>query len=288
MSQIELIIEPRDTDLGDFSVRRVLPFAKRRMVGPFIFLDHMGPAQFAAGGGINVRPHPHIGLATLTYLFEGEILHRDSLGSTQEITPGAVNWMTAGRGIVHSERTRNEIRTRPHGLHGMQFWVALPKQSEEVPPAFSHHPADSLPQRIDSGTHLRVIAGTAFGRSSPVTIYSPLFLVEARMQAGGDLTLAPDYSECAIYVIAGGVAVDGTPVAPLTMAVLTPGNPVHITAQGSAHLMLLGGEPFPEPRLIEWNFVSSDPNRIAAAKQAWRDQLFAKIPGDDQEFIPLP
>ncbi len=288
MSPIDLLISARDKDLGGFSVRRILPFTKRRMIGPFIFLDHMGPAQFAAGQGIDVRPHPHIGLATVTYLFSGEIFHRDSIGSAQVITSGDVNWMTAGRGIVHSERTRDDERRHPHSVHGLQTWVALPKEYEDCAPEFFHHSAQTLPTDKSNGVHLRVIAGEAFGYRAPIKIYSPLFYVEVHMEPGSKFDLPAEYTERAIYVIGGTITIGGTAVAPLTMAVLSPGDSVRVEAMSPSHIMLLGGEPLSEPRYIEWNFVSSDPEKIVAAKQAWRDQTFAKIPGDDQEFTPLP
>ncbi|MGB9154460.1 MAG: pirin family protein [Alphaproteobacteria bacterium] len=288
MNMIDLIIAPRDKDLGGFSVHRILPFVKRRMVGPFIFLDHIGPSHFDAGQGIDVRPHPHIGLATVTYLFSGEILHRDSLGSDQLIAPGDVNWMTAGRGIAHSERTPKDERKHPHPLHGLQSWVALPKEHEDCAPEFFHHPATTLPIDQSKGVHLRVIAGEAYGLRAPVKTYSPLFYVEAHMQAGSRLELPAAYPERAVYVVDGQITINGTAIEKMTMPVLLPGGNVIIDAHAPSHLMLLGGEPFAEPRYIDWNFVSSDPDRIVAAKQAWRDQTFAKIPGDDQEFVPLP
>lgn len=268
-------------------MRRVLPYAKQRMVGPFIFFDHMGPAEFGVGEGIDVRPHPHIGLATVTYLFEGEIIHRDSLGSLQAITPGAVNWMTAGKGIAHSERTGIHERGHLHHAHGIQSWVALPKEAEECEPEFFHHPAGSLPEIDMPGVKLRLIAGKAYGHIAPVKTYSPLFYVEAHMEAGSVLSLPSGYSKNALYVIAGDVSIGGETVAPINMAVLTPGEKT-LTAQSPAHVMLLGGEPFPEPRYIFWNFVSSSEMRLEQAKRDWKEGRFGKIPGDDKEFIPLP
>jgi len=287
MSLIDLVISPREADIG-FKVQRLLPYVHRRMVGPFIFLDHMGPAHFTQGQGINVRPHPHIGLATVTYLFSGEIFHRDSVGSAQAIKPGDVNWMTAGAGITHSERTLDHELARPHDLHGLQSWVAIPKEFEDCEPEFFHHEATTLPVEKSAGVQLRVIAGEAFGHRAPVKILSPLFYVDAHFAAGGRLDLAADYTERAVYVIDGDVRVGGTQVSPSTMAVLTPGDMARIEAASHSHVMLLGGEPFAEPRYINWNFVSSDPDKIVAAKEAWQNQTFAKVPGDDQEFIPLP
>jgi redox-sensitive bicupin YhaK (pirin superfamily) len=288
MGLIDLIIAPRDKDLGGFSVRRILPFAKRRMVGPFILLDHMGPAQFAAGQGIDVRPHPHIGLATVTYLFAGEVRHRDNIGSDQIIVPGDVNWMTAGRAIAHSERTTADERTHPHAVHGLQSWVALPKEYEDCAPEFFHHAAATLPTDTSTGVQFRVIAGEAYGHRAPVKTYSPLFYVEVHMKAGSKLELPADYTERAIYVVDGHITIGGTVIEPLTMPVLLPGGTIIIEASSPSHIMMLGGEPFPEPRYIEWNFVSSDPGKIVAAKEAWHNQTFTKIPGDDKEFIPLP
>ena len=288
MDPIEQIITPREKDLGGFTVGRILPYAKRRMVGPFIFLDHMGPADFAAGEGIDVRPHPHIGLATVTYLFEGEILHRDTLGSEQVVRPGDVNWMTAGRGIAHSERTAADERARPHGAHGLQSWVALPKEHEETPPEFFHHAASSLPEFRVQGANLRLIAGEAYGHKAPAKIYSPLFYAEAKMEAGAVLDLPQEYVERAIYVVEGSVRIGQTLIPPRSLPVLLPEGSVHIQAESPAHLMLLGGEPFAEPRHIWWNFVSSEPERIEQAKLDWEAGRFGLIPGDAKERIPLP
>lgn len=285
---IELTVEPREKDLGGFSVRRILPYAKRRMVGPFIFLDHMGPADFAANEGIDVRPHPHIGLATVTYLFEGEIFHRDTLGSAQAITPGAVNWMTAGRGIAHSERTVEPERNRPHRAHGLQSWVALPKEYEECAPEFFHHAADTLPKFNIGGAALKLISGKAYGYEAPVKIYSPMFYAEAKLPAGGMLTLPQEYRERALYLIEGSLRIAGTVIAPRTLPVFGAGETIAIEALVPSHLMMLGGEPFPEPRYIDWNFVSSSQDRLVAAREDWQAQRFGKIPGDDKEFIPLP
>ncbi len=288
MKLIDLTIVPRFKHLGGFSVRRILPSAHRQMVGPFIFLDHMGPATFQPGEGINVRPHPHIGLATVTYLFQGEVLHRDSIGSEQIITPGAVNWMTAGRGIVHSERTSAEEKGKLHYAHGLQSWIALPAEHEEMPPEFHHHPAGTLPEWTRSGVTLKLIAGSAYGYEAPVTVYSPMFYVEAIMPAGTRLKLPQEYSERAIYLIDGALRIGDTNIASQTMTVFVQGETIILEAIIPTHLMVLGGEPLSEPRFIEWNFVSSSPEHIAQAKTDWKAGLFDKVPGDEIEFIPLP
>ena len=288
MTAIDLTIIPRDKDLGGFSVRRILPYAKRRMVGPFIFLDHMGPASFVTGQGIDVRPHPHIGLSTVTYLFDGELTHRDTLGSLQQIKPGDVNWMTAGRGIAHSERTGKEERSHPHQMHGLQSWVALPKESEECAPEFFHHAAASLPEFTLPGAHLRIVAGKAFGYEAPVKIYSPLFYAAVTMQPGSQLELPNDYRERALYLLEGELKVGNTIIATKTLPIFHPNDNIVIEATQPSKLILLGGEPLSEPRYIEWNFVSSSQERIEQAKEDWRNQRFGTIPGDDKEFIPLP
>ena len=285
---IELVIEQRRRDLGGFEVGRVLPFAQRRMVGPFIFLDRMGPAQFAAGipRSVDVRPHPHIGLSTLTYLFEGEIMHRDSVGSEQAIVPGEVNWMVAGRGITHSERFE---RARREGgrMDGLQAWVALPKEHEETEPAFFHHAAADLPAFEESGVRRRLIAGEPYGARSPVRTHSPLFYVHCTMEAGAREELPGHYAERAAYVIEGEVEADGRRYQEGQLLVFKTGAPALLKAVGAARLMLLGGEPVGE-RFIEWNFVSSSKARIEQAKADWRAGRM-KLPDlDDQEFIPLP
>ena len=295
MSAIEQLIEGRGRDLGDgFSVRRVLPAAGRQMVGPFIFFDHMGPADFPAGRTINVRPHPHVALATVTYLFEGEILHRDSLGFRQEIHPGDVNWMVAGRGIVHSERTTPRSLERATRMHGIQSWMALPDGHEDDAPAFHHHPGATLPalQTLD-GARLRVIAGEAFGRRSPVATVWPTLYVDAALPVDARFELNADHEERAIYVAEGEASVDGEAVATGQLALLAPGRTVEVRNRGSraARAMLLGGARFPTPRYIWWNFVASSRERLERAKQDWgtRDlAVFPDVPGDEQEFIPLP
>ncbi|MGF1631638.1 MAG: pirin family protein [Kiloniellaceae bacterium] len=286
-SVVELVIEPRLRDIGDFAVRRILPFARRRMVGPFIFLDEFGPIELPAGQGIDVRPHPHIGLATVTYLFAGEIMHRDSLGKVQAIRPGAVNWMTAGRGIVHSERSGEAERARVKPLHGMQSWVALPLDEEETAPDFTHHAAESLPVIEDDGLWMRLIAGRAYGVTAPVAVFSDLFYLHAEMRAGVSLALPQEHAERAFYVVAGRVTLDGAGYGPATMAVVKPGAAARIVASEPSRVMLLGGAPLEGRRHIWWNFVSSDPQRIERAKADWREGRFAGVPGDD-DFIPLP
>jgi redox-sensitive bicupin YhaK (pirin superfamily) len=235
-----------------------------------------------------VRPHPHIGLATVTYLFEGEIFHRDSIGSAQEILPGAVNWMTSGRGITHSERTGEEIRKAARRAHGLQSWVALPKEFEEIAPEFHHHAADTLPIFDIDGVQLKLVAGRAYSHEAPVKIYSPLFYVEAKMPAGTSLTLPNEYTERALYLIDGNLRIGDSIIAPQTMPVFTVGDTITIEALAPSHIMLLGGEPLSEPRFIDWNFVSSSKERLEQAKADWKAGRFAKVPGDEREFIPLP
>ncbi|MFZ6657060.1 pirin family protein [Undibacterium sp. TJN19] len=288
MSVISLTISPRDKDLGGFSVGRILPFAKRHMVGPFIFLDHMGPAHFSAGQGMDVRSHPHIGLATVTYLFEGNMFHRDSLGSEQEILPGAVNWMTAGRGITHSERSSDVQRQSDRTMHGLQSWVALPVEFEEIAPEFHHHSADSLPTFSIDHVAFKVIAGSAYGHTAPVKIFSPLFYVEARMPAGTQLRMPDDYQERAIYLVSGSLKIGDEVIAARTMPVFLPDVSVTIETSSDAHLVLLGGDTLPEERFIFWNFVSTSQARIEQAKADWKAGRFGIVIGDEQEFIPLP
>lgn len=284
---IAAVIKGHTKDLGGFSVTRLLPDIKARSVGPFIFFDHMGPAEFSPGHGIDVRPHPHIGLATVTYLFDGEILHRDSLGSVQPIQPGAVNWMTAGRGIVHSERTAPDIRARGHRLHGIQTWVALPVADEETDPAFHHHPAASLPQFEDGGVHLRLILGAAFGHVAPVRVFSPIFYLDAQMPSGAQLVLPPEYAERALYLVSGALQIGGQALQAGEFATLVPGGDAAIQATADARVMLLGGAPLDGPRHMVWNFVSSRAERIEQAKRDWAAQAMGKVPGET-EFIPYP
>lgn len=283
---IELLIEPRDRDLGGFSVRRVLPATQRRMVGPWVFFDHMGPADFAAGEGINVRPHPHINLATVTYLFEGEILHRDSLGSYQPIRPGDVNLMVAGKGITHSERERPEVTETAHHLHGLQLWLALPEADEEMDPAFYHYPDADIPRTEVDGVPIRVIMGSAYGATSPVKVYADTLYVEAHLRAGQRITL-PDADERAVYVAEGELTADGTLIHEHTMAVFSNAPSIELTATRDSRIAIIGGEHLGK-RYMEWNFVSSRRERIEQAKADWKAQTFPKVPGDEKEFTPLP
>jgi redox-sensitive bicupin YhaK (pirin superfamily) len=285
---IELIVIPRSVDVGHFAVCRALPHVKRRMVGPFIFFDHFGPAEFHAGQGIDVRPHPHIGLATVTFLFDGEIMHRDSLGTAAAIRPGEVNWMTAGRGIVHSERTAPEHRREGEPIHGLQCWVALPKDREEIEPVFSHHDSAALPLVSGDGKAVRVIAGSAYGERSPVnTLWDTLF-VDVTLAAGAALPIDADTEERGVYVVSGEVDIAGDRFSAGRLLIFRPGDPITLTAVTDARLVLLGGAPMDGPRHIWWNFVSSRKERIEQAKTDWKLARFDSVPGDEQEFIPLP
>jgi redox-sensitive bicupin YhaK (pirin superfamily) len=291
MSVIQDWIRPRPRDLGGFSVARVLPARQRQMVGPFIFFDHMGPATFAAGQGVDVRPHPHIGLATVTYLFEGALLHRDNLGYAQEIRPGDVNWMTAGRGIVHSERSPPGARVGAHRVHGIQTWVALPRRHELAEPAFEHTPAAALPAAERSGVRIRIVAGEAFGMRSPVRTLSPTLYVVAELAAGATLDVPADAApERAVYAVDAAAVVGDETLGPQELAVLMPDRAVPVRARGETRLVLIGGEPVDGPRLIWWNLVASDEQYMEAARRAWRDgdtTVFPPVPGDP-ERIPLP
>ncbi len=286
---VEAVILPRAHDVGGFEVRRALPARERQMIGPFIFFDQMGPGEFLRGSGLDVRPHPHIGLATVTYLFDGEILHRDSLGSRQPIRPGDVNWMTAGRGIAHSERTDTALRGQDNRLFGIQSWVALPRAQEEAAPAFAHHPAASLPVAGEAGMQLRLIAGTGWGLASPVAVSSPLFYAAAVLQPAARLPLPEEHEERGVYIVQGEVEVAGTSFAAGRMLLFRAGDQLALRAGAAgAHLLLLGGAVMDGPRHVFWNFVSSSRERIEQAKAAWSRGEFAKVPGDEEEFIPLP
>lgn len=282
------LVKPHTKNLGDnFTVRRLLPAHPHKMVGPFVFFDHMGPVAFGAGQGLDVRPHPHIGLATVTYLFDGAILHRDSLGTIQEIHPGDVNWMTAGSGIVHSERSPERLRESGSTMHGIQVWVALPKEHEKHVPAFEHHSAVSLPEISHPGVRLRIIAGSAYGRTAPTTTFSELFYVAAEMDAGARLDLPAEYGQRAVYPVEGRLAIDGVELAEKNMAVLADAQETTIEALTQAKVMLLGGKPLDGDRFIWWNFVASSKDAIQQAKEKWRAQQFGKVP-DESEWIPLP
>jgi redox-sensitive bicupin YhaK (pirin superfamily) len=284
---LETVVVPRPRDLGGFEVRRLLPSAQRQSVGAFVFFDQMGPAELAPGQGIDVRPHPHIGLATVTYLFRGTIVHRDSLGNVQSIEPGAVNWMTAGRGIVHSERSDNELRKRRQELYGIQIWVALPKAHEEASPGFTHHAAESLPRIEGEGKTARVIVGSLFGKTSPVKTFSKLFYGDALCQPGASLLLPADHEERALYLLEGNVEIAGQVFEAGRLLVFSSGDEIVVKALSVARMLLLGGEPLDGPRHLWWNFVSSSRERIEQAKADWKAGRFAPVP-DDPEFIPLP
>jgi len=284
MNQITLKAEEKD--LGEFTVRRLLPSIQRKMVGPWIFFDHMGPVSFLPGQGANVRPHPHINLATVTYLFEGEMFHRDSLGHTQTIHPGDINLMVAGCGIVHSERERSEVHNINHTLHGLQLWHALPEEYEEINPAFYHHKAEDLPQTTVDGVVIRVMMGKAYGLHSPVKTFIETIYVEAFLRPGQKLTL-PNTQELGIYVVSGSLKIKDTLITAYQMYILTDDNDVIIETDSDTRVAIIGGKPLGK-RFIEWNFVSSRKERIEEAKQAWKNKEYPTIPGDDVEFIPLP
>ena len=285
---LETLIVAPTKDLGDgFEVRRALPSARRRMVGPFIFLDQMGPALFGAGHGLDVRPHPHIGLATVTYLFEGEIMHRDSLGTIQPIRPGEVNWMTAGRGIAHSERTGPETRTSGGRLFGMQAWVALPKKHEETEPTFVHHESSTMPVHEGEGVRMKLIVGALHGQRSPVGALSDMVYADVALEAGARFQVSAGHEERALYIAQGAVELDGTGFHTGDLLVLRPGSELIVRATGPARMLVLGGEPMDGPRYIFWNFVSSSRERLEVAKAEWREGRFARVP-QETEFIPLP
>ncbi len=285
----DLVIEPSVKDLGGFRVRRALPSSARQMVGPFIFLDAVGPARFEAGEGIDVRPHPHIGLATLTYVVQGSILHRDTLGSRQEIVPGDVNWMTAGRGIAHSERTDPVQRTLARDMHGVQSWIALPRAHEETAPGFTHVAGTELPRWTDGGVALRLIAGEAYGLVvSPVPTFSQTLYADASLDAGATLPLPDDHAERAVYVLSGAVTIAGETFGAHRLLIFRPGDRITLRAEQSARLIIVGGEPMDGPRHLWWNFVHSSAERIEQAKQDWQTGRFGLVPDDEREFIPLP
>jgi redox-sensitive bicupin YhaK (pirin superfamily) len=286
---VELVLLPRVHDLGGFEVRRALPARERQLVGPFVFFDQMGPGEFLTGRGLDVRPHPHIGLSTVTYLFEGEILHRDSLGSHQPIVPGDVNWMTAGRGITHSERTDPVLRTHPNRLFGIQSWVALSKAAEETAPDFAHHPVASLPFIEDGGVRLRLIAGKGWGLAAPVAAATSLFYADAVLAPGASVPLPDEHEERAAYVVDGEVGVAADRFEPGRMLIFRAGDRLALRAgPRGARLLLLGGAAMDGPRYLFWNFVSSSRERIEQAKADWKAGHFGRVPGDMAEYIPLP
>ncbi|RUO31083.1 pirin family protein [Aliidiomarina soli] len=284
---IELVIKPHEKDLGGFCVRRLLPNALLKSVGPWIFFDHMGPATFAAGDEFKVRPHPHIGIATVTYLFEGEIVHRDSLGSHQTIEPGAINLMVTGSGVVHSERQTPEQQAQQRELHGLQLWLALPEQNQDISPEFHHYAASDIPSTKVNGVRVRVLMGEAYARTSPVKTFSDTLYVEATLSTGQELEL-PVSDELAVYVVSGSLLARHTEMKTQSMLVFnTQNGAVTVKALETTQIAILGGQGL-GPRHIEWNFVSTDPAKIEQAKRDWKAERFAKVPGDDSEFIPLP
>lgn len=286
-SSVETVIVPRSTDLGGFEVKRVLPSSRRRMVGPFIFLDQMGPTDFEDGTGVDVRPHPHIGLSTVTWLLAGEIMHRDSVGSVQNIRPGEVNWMTAGSGIAHSERTPDALRPGGSALYGLQTWLALPQPYEEAEPFFEHFGAEALPALDGDGLTATLIAGTGWGKRSPVQVFSETVYADVQIAGGSALPIPPEHEERAVYVLEGSVSVDGEDYEAGSLMVFRPGDAIDVRAAADARVMVLGGEAADGPRHIWWNFVSSRPDRIEQAKRDWEEKKFAEVV-DDDEFIPLP
>lgn len=285
-SALKLIIKPKNKDLGGFSVRRTLPTSACRSVGPWVFFDHMGPAHFEKNHGIDVRPHPHIGLATVTYLFTGEMLHRDSLGSNVRVLPGDINLMIAGRGIVHSERQRDEIKSKPHNIHGLQLWLALPSELEQTDPSFFHYSKNEIPEAKPDGVPVRVLMGSAYGVTSPVKTLSETLYIEARLKTGQSLVL-PNADEKALYVIEGELALLDTTLDEHNMGVFTDEPDITVTAQRDTTLVIIGGKSVGK-RYMEWNFVASDKSLIEQAKADWQAGRFAKVPGDEQEFTPLP
>lgn len=286
-SGIKTVIRPKAKDIGGFEVRRALPSIEARTVGPFIFFDQMGPATFAPGTGIDVRPHPHIGLSTLTWLIEGEIMHRDSLGYTQPIRPGEVNWMTAGSGIVHSERTPDDVRSAGHSLLGLQVWMALPSDHQEADPSFQHYIADDIPVVELEGARVMIVAGDAWGASSPVSVYSRTLYADVRLDGGATLNVPPEHEERAIYVVAGSVQLGEEVFGEATMIVLREGETVPVHAPAGAHLALIGGDKLKHARKLWWNFAHTDIAMIDAAKERWTSGGFDMVAGDE-EFIPLP
>ncbi len=289
MSNISLIIEERAASIGSFMVGRLLPFRQKRAVGPFVFIDHMGPVRMNERQNMDVLPHPHIGLSTLTYLFEGSIMHRDSVGSVMEIKPGAVNWMTAGKGVVHSERTPEYLRDSEKSLHGLQIWVALPRHLEETEPSFSHVPGEDLPSWEEGDLRIKLVAGEALGRKSPVPVHSSLYMLEIKSTVAQKVSLGEGlYGESGLYILEGGIREEDQVFGPKQILIANDTKLCEFEILENSTIYLFGGEPFPEERFIYWNFVSSDKQRIEQAKEDWKNQRFPKIPGDDQEFVPLP
>lgn len=289
MSNIKLIIEERAANIGKFMVGRLLPFRQKRMVGPFIYIDHMGPVKLNERQNFDVLPHPHIGLSTLTFLFEGSIMHRDTLGNEIEIKPGAVNWMTAGKGIVHSERTPEYLRDSPLYMHGLQIWVALPKDLEQMEPQFSHIEEKGIPAWTDGDLQFKLVAGEAFGKKSPVPVFSNLFMLEIKSKTKQVVNIGNAlYGEAGLYILNGAIESEGNIYEPKQLLVAKDSTLCEFTIQENSTIYIFGGEPFPEERFIDWNFVASDKELIEKAKQKWKDQAFDKIKGDDTEYIPYP
>lgn len=288
MSNIQLIIEERAADIGNFLVGRLLPFRQKRAVGPFVFIDHMGPAKLSDHQNLDVGPHPHIGLSTLTYLFEGAIMHRDSIGSVVEIQPGAVNWMTSGKGVVHSERTPEYLRHSEKSLHGLQIWVALPKELEEMEPSFTHIEAREIPEWIENGVHYKLVAGEAFGKKSPVPVYSPLYFLEIKTKEAATISIGDQlFGESALYILEGSIKDGEEEFGPKQILIAKNAELCTFEMAENTTVYIFGGEAFPEERFIFWNFVSSRKERIEEAKTAWIEQTFPKIEGETG-FVPLP
>lgn len=288
MSNIQLIIEERAADIGNFLVGRLLPFRQKRAVGPFVFIDHMGPAKLSDHENLDVGPHPHIGLSTLTYLFEGAIMHRDSIGSVVEIQPGAVNWMTSGKGVVHSERTPEYLRHSEKSLHGLQIWVALPKELEEMEPSFTHIEANEIPGWIENGVHYKLVAGEAFGKKSPVPVYSPLYFLEIKTKEAATISIGDQlFGESALYILEGSIKDGEEEFGPKQILIAKNTELCTFEMAENSTVYIFGGEAFPEERFIFWNFVSSRKERIEEAKKAWIEQTFPKIEGETG-FVPLP
>ncbi len=288
MSNIALIIEERAADIGNFLVGRLLPFRQKRAVGPFVFIDHMGPAALKEYQNLDVPPHPHIGLSTLTYLFEGAIMHRDSIGSAIEIQPGAVNWMTAGRGVVHSERTPEYLRSSEKYLHGLQIWVALPKALEQTEPSFTHIPAGEIPEWEQDGVHIKLIAGEAFGKKSPVPVHSPLYFIEIKNNEETTLRIGNDlFGESALYILEGNIQSEGNSYGPKQILIAKDSKLCEFEMGENTTVYIFGGDAVPEEHFIFWNFVHTDKAMIEKAKQDWMAQNFPKVPGET-EFVPLP
>jgi len=289
MSNVDLIIEERAADIGNFMVGRLLPFRKKRMVGPFIYIDHMGPVKLNERQNFDVLPHPHIGLSTLTFLFEGSIMHRDTIGNEEEIKPGAVNWMTAGKGIVHSERTPEYLRDSDLFMHGLQIWVALPKDKEQMEPQFSHITKEEIPSWSEGDVDFKLVAGEALGRKSPVPVFSKLFMIEIKSKSEQTLKIGDQlYGESGLYILEGSIKEGGHEYGEKQILVAKDSTLCEFTISANSTVYIFGGEPFPEKRYIDWNFVSSDKDVLQKAKQDWKDQVFDKVVGDDKEYIPYP